>query len=245
MDWSNPAIRGKLSVTDQLLDVLRALDIKVIFDVGSRDALDGLYLLDSLAADELHAFECNPTGVEICRSNVDSYNGHGRAFLVDNAVSSQNGVVSFYPIDPLRTRTSWPDGNPGASSLLRANPAYANETYVQNEIEVESVSLDSYCRSHPMPDFVWMDLQGAELDALKGAAGVLPHVKAISVEVAFRQMYLGQPLFSEVDSLLHAAGFRLLKVTGTNQLAQFLRFHDWFPLAPWFGDALYLRAGNR
>jgi hypothetical protein len=61
-------------------------------------------------------------------------------------------------------------------------------------------------------DILKLDLQGYELEALRGATTLLPRVKTITVEVEFVPLYNGQPLFGDVDVCLRQAGFRLLNL---------------------------------
>jgi FkbM family methyltransferase len=56
-------------------------------------------------------------------------------------------------------------------------------------------------------DFLNIDLQGAELAALKGAVRFLSGVKWIYCEVNDRHLYRGCPLVGEIDDYLAAHGF--------------------------------------
>lgn len=138
-------------------------EIKVIFDIGSRDTLQSVELAKKYPQAKIYAFECNPQTLPLCYSNTKEY---PNIIVIPKAVNIYTGHCKFYPIDPARTRTTWKDGNPGASSLFKANGNYDHiEKYVQSEIEVECTRLDDFCRSQNIQqiDLVWMDLQGAEL----------------------------------------------------------------------------------
>src|SRR5262249_34589828 len=59
-------------------------------------------------------------------------------------------------------------------------------------------------------DFIKIDTQGAELAILEGASDTLDtRVFGVEVEVEFAPLYVGQPLFSDVDALLRSRGFQL------------------------------------
>ena len=49
------------------------LEINVIFDCGSRDALDGIELFQIFDSAELHVFECNPPSVQVCKNNLSVF----------------------------------------------------------------------------------------------------------------------------------------------------------------------------
>lgn len=61
-------------------------------------------------------------------------------------------------------------------------------------------------------DVLKLDVQGAELQVIEGAGTALDQVRLIEVEVAFTPMYLGQPLFGEVDAALRERGFALWRL---------------------------------
>ncbi len=58
-------------------------------------------------------------------------------------------------------------------------------------------------------DFIKCDVQGADLDVLKGAEGHLAKALVVQVEVEFLPLYEGQPLFADVDTYLRSQGFVL------------------------------------
>lgn len=60
-------------------------------------------------------------------------------------------------------------------------------------------------------DFLKVDVQGAELDVLKGASRTLGHAAVVELEVEFVPLYEGQPLFAEIDSYMRSQGFLLHK----------------------------------
>jgi len=54
-----------------------------------------------------------------------------------------------------------------------------------------------------------IDVQGFELELLKGATELLPHIQAVYVECSFIELYQGQALASAVIDFLHEHGFTL------------------------------------
>jgi FkbM family methyltransferase len=72
-----------------------------------------------------------------------------------------------------------------------------------------------------------VDVQGAELRALRGAARTLPALDAIRVEINFEELYRGCAQVEDIDDFLGAAGF--------SRVVTLTPFHmSW-------GDALYVR----
>ncbi len=57
-----------------------------------------------------------------------------------------------------------------------------------------------------------LDVQGYELEALKGATGSLPGIKLIQAELSFVPVYDGIPLFGEIVSYLEQKGYKIFAI---------------------------------
>lgn len=203
---------------------LHASDVRTAFDVGSRDALQALELAAEFPKARIHAFECNPQTIQLCLENAAC---EPRISIVSRAVHENDGTCLFYPIDPSRTHTTWRDGNPGASSIFLANGTYEHEHFVQHRVEVPAVRLDTYCKETKIDsvDLIWMDLQGAELMALRSLGTRISHLDFLWTEVTHREIYTGQCLFNEVHEFLVGKGFKLVREP---------------EMGGWQGDAVYI-----
>lgn len=121
-----------------------------------------------------------------------------------------------------------------ATSILEPNEVFSRKYHngrleAIQKINVSQVRLDVEINNNI--DILKLDLQGYELQALKGSTGVLTKVKLILVEVEFSQIYKDQPLFAEVDIFLRENGFK------------FLNFYDLYTHPDGqltSGDAIYL-----
>lgn len=63
----------------------------------------------------------------------------------------------------------------------------------------------------PAPDYLKIDVQGAELTILRNGTNTLASVLVIEAEVEFLPIYENQPLFGDLDSFLREQGFVLHK----------------------------------
>jgi FkbM family methyltransferase len=213
--------------------------VRTIFDCGALHALDGIELAQLLGASELHTFECNPSSVDVCRRNhAEHLPATIRGYICEQAVSDREGEIEFHPIDITKTVTAHKDGNPGASSMFLANGSYTREHYVQTTINVPTITLDTYCRSHSAPDLLWLDLQGAELLALQGARSILPSVGFIHIEVGFRAMYKNQSMFWDIDQFLRQEGFKLAHLD-VGRWPRIPSIYSMLRFGPWLGNAIY------
>lgn len=108
---------------------------------------------------------------------------------------------------------------PGCSSLYPPSKSYIERFAGNSEmielvstVELETTTLDTFCQSEEVNeiDFIQLDVQGAELPVLEGASEILKRsTLAIITEVEFTELYIGQPLFGDVDIYLRKQGFTL------------------------------------
>lgn len=222
-------------VFSRLVEVVKTLApdrvVRTVLDVGARDCEESRQFALAYPEARVYAFECNPATLPRCRAMAAA---EPRISLTEKAVSNRTGTVTFYPIDQQRTVTGVADGNPGASSLFRATGRYAEENYVQDEIEVETLRLDEFMHAQGIDavDILWMDVQGAEGLVLEGLGARLRAIRFLHVEVEFFEIYRDQALFEDVDPYLRKGGFRLLGFTSYSRYAaDALYARDDIPLA--------------
>ncbi len=183
---------------------------EVVFEFGARDCADSILIADAFPKARVYSFECNRATLPLCRNNAAA---NPRITLIERAVGEIDGETTFHPIDQEKTVTTWTDGNPGASSLFLASGKYEVETYVQRSEEVSVIRPDTFMGECGIAkvDAVWMDIQGAELMALRGFGERISDVGLLSLEAEFVEIYEGQPLFWEIHDFLAGRGFQLTR----------------------------------
>ena len=182
--------------------------VSVVLDIGARDCIQSRELATVFPSATVVAIECNPDTLPACRAVAAA---NPRITLIEQAVHEHTGRTDFYQIDRDNTVTAWPDGNPGASSLFKATGRYPIEDYKQFKITVDCDRIDHICQNLQIDniDLIWIDLQGAELIALRSAGTMLQNVRYIHTEVSFKPLYHGQCLYEELDKFLRHNGFEL------------------------------------
>ena len=93
--------------------------------------------------------------------------------------------------------------------------------------KIVSITLDELLRTKEIPNFINLDIQGSELEALKGLSNSLYAVKWIYTEVNKQELYESCPLVYEIDEFLKPYGF--------------FRFKTRWVLNHGGGDALYVK----
>jgi FkbM family methyltransferase len=188
-------------------------NVKTIFELGSRDLIDAIKLVNHFEDSKIYAFECNSDCLIECKKNFNNLNEDikKRLFLIDNAVSITNGPVTFYPFDLQKYN------NMGASSMLKidfslrdtSDPDY-NLPNPQKEITVNGIRLDNFIYDHKIEniDLLCIDLQGYELNAIKSLGDSLYSVKYIITECSIQSTYRGGATFKELNEYLSKYNFK-------------------------------------
>ena len=122
-------------------------------------------------------------------------------------------------------------GNKGCSSLLKAKGRF--ESWHQETIKVETITIDTLLTENDFKpsDFqlLNLDVQGAELLALKGASEVLKHVKYVATEATWKNPdYVDNVMYDELKSFLESKGFIEIEIVNHGP--------DW-------GDVLFVKEG--
>jgi FkbM family methyltransferase len=82
-------------------------------------------------------------------------------------------------------------------------------------IEIETTTLDEFFKKEGVDkiDFLQTDVQGADLDVLGGSIEMLENsILAVKSEVLFDRLYIGSPLFADVDQFMRSKGFTLFSL---------------------------------
>lgn len=81
--------------------------------------------------------------------------------------------------------------------------------YRETKVDLQTRSLDEWALQEGLYDFdfIKLDVQGAELEVIKGASMILKYVVGINVEVWFTPLYKRQPLYAEIDTEVRSKNF--------------------------------------
>jgi FkbM family methyltransferase len=102
-------------------------------------------------------------------------------------------------------------GGSDSSSLL--DPALHGQFFsgvnFTSRIRVESVTIDDLLTRIGFPrfDFMWLDLQGLELEVLAASPTARNQVKVIYMEVSRHELYAGAPTYRHVFERMRSWGF--------------------------------------
>lgn len=197
----------------------------VIIEAGAFDGKETLKMAAQWPHAIIHAFEPVPelfeklTTTTAHLSNIHTY---------QLALSDKTGTATLFVAE----KPEKPGKTSQASSLLKPKERLAHSSIIfPSTIEVPTITLDDWAKTYAIShvDFIWLDVQGYELNILKAAPKIVSQLKALFVEVEFIEAYENQYLYADVKSWLETQGFEMVG-------KDFADTPTWF-----FGNALFVR----
>lgn len=207
----------------------------VILEAGSFNGTDTVHMSQFWPEAYIHAFEPVPEVYKILKNKTK---GIPKISTYPFALSNRNGFATFHLAEaPQKAGVST-----GSGSLLapKEHLKYSDAVF-PGQITVETLTLDQWASIYNIDhiDFMWLDMQGHELTALKHALTILPSVTMIYTEVEFVEAFEGQPLYKDVKEWLGLQGFELLATDFDEAHAA---LGNKIPVKnQWFGNALFYK----
>ena len=164
--------------------------------------------------------EANPALIPGLKEKAARY--PGIVYVAHAAVSDINGVVKL--------RVTSANQSSSILALGKHREIYPSIREVE-QAEVPSRMLDTLLKEEGQSpsdyNFLNIDIQGAELLALRGSLGLITSIDAINTEVNLLELYEGCAMLKELENFLALQGF--------NRAAMATPWH------PSWGDAFYVR----
>jgi FkbM family methyltransferase len=130
--------------------------------------------------------------------------------LFQLAISDRNGTTEFYtsggaPAEPTLANLC-PEGWDLSGSIRKPKEHLVEHPWCkfENKIEIKTMTLDTWCTQQQVDkiDFMWVDVQGAEVDLIRGAQAALRQTRFIYTEYSNREVYEGQINLRQLLGLL-------------------------------------------
>lgn len=201
----------------ELLEIIKNdLSNPIIYDVGANIGTWAKLALAIFPNAEIQCFEPLPDHAKSCSElfhNNPNVKVHTIALGATNYTDNIN-VVSLTD----------------ASSLLELSEDCKEKYHlsVTGKVEITVKKLDDFITDNSLrtPDVIKLDIQGFELEALKGASETLEKTKYILAEVSFTEFYKGQAYFSDIVSYLNTQGFELCALSESTRTGELLEQTD-------------------
>ena len=181
--------------------------IKTVFEVGARHGDESIVLSQKFPQAIIHSFECNPLTVDTCRAKLAD---HKNIIFNAHGLGNNNETLPFY---------SFIDNNDGASSLLKRIDYDSTQ---RNTGFVQIKKLSTYFEENNnigSIDLLCMDIQGYELNVMKGAEQYLSKIKYVIMEEPkpvintmylppnVHSKYVGSPTSQKIHEFMNKHGF--------------------------------------
>lgn len=185
--------------TVEHLNVLRRLAVDRIVDVGANRGQFSLACRLALPNVPIFAFEPIPKEAAVFR---ESHKGYNHLQLLEIALGEAESVATLHL-----------SRSPDSSSLLPITQQsdYFRETDEVGTLVVPVKTLDHVSLGWPRSrrQLLKVDVQGFELNVLRGATRFLSDCIYVYVECSELELYQGQALRTEVEHFLRTHGFHL------------------------------------
>jgi FkbM family methyltransferase len=172
----------------------------VILEAGGHYGEDTVIFARKWPSAEIYTFEPCPTYYKKLARRVKKF---PRIHSFPFGLYSVTGSYTFH------VSKNWD----GASSLLEDNKL-PTVSYEDSQITVFCKNLDEWAEESQVDhiDYMWLDMEGAELHVLKSAPRILKNVRALSCELNHHEFRKGMCDFEEMKNFLESEGFVLYKI---------------------------------
>ncbi len=179
----------------------------VMVDGGAHDGQMAKRFVERLPGLQVHCFEPNADLFPKLQQNLADIPGSRHQL----ALSSKTQTLKMFIND-----------SPMTSSVLPRNENseryFDAVTRIKEVRELKATSLDDWFDHSGLDhvDIIKLDLQGYELEALKGARRLLARgVACIYLEVNYVPFYEGSATFGEIDVFMRSCGYKLFNLYNT------------------------------
>lgn len=151
----------------------------------------------------IYSFEPLPDIADVYRKNLSNA---PKVSVHQFALASIDGEVTFH-------RNSQSQSSSVLPMVAYQKDGIISQTQVLSSFTVAVRSLDSFFSNIDLTSntILKLDLQGYELEALRGATETLKKCSHVVLEAVFKPVYESEPLFEEIWDYLRARDFKLLR----------------------------------
>jgi FkbM family methyltransferase len=177
----------------------------VVVDVGAHVGHFSETVLALRPAATVFAFEPQPGAFAELRARLGTFD---RVDLNACALGATSGTRAMFVSRYDQASSFLPNGE------VLQRQVYGIDFSVEKTLDVQTRTLDEFAQAKGIEriDLLKLDVQGFELEVLRGALGTLPKVRWIYAEAQFQEMYKGGPDFSEIATFLRRANFDCVRM---------------------------------
>ena len=183
----------------------QGMNPRIIYDIGANCGSWSDMILKIFPTAHVELFEANAEH----KKSIEKYNHH--ITLLGNEYKEG---IPFY-----RNTIGCTTGN---SIYLEQTQYFTPNTCIIDFLTMHT--LDDYVVKNNLrkPEFVKLDVQGAELDILKGMTSLFDTVKYFVIEVSLHKYNKDSPMIEDIIKFLHANEYSIIDIVDLHRINGFL-----------------------
>lgn len=202
----------KIEILERFKKILRGKYQVTVIECGMCDGFHSDLMLQIIKDTDrpyiFHGFEPNKELHQHIQNNLKGHLMHNNGVIgiFPHAIGAEVGEMSFYKSGGVELKDGRPvDWYYGSSSIKK--PKLIKDDYPTMTFEEEKVfvtTLDHHCSQHKIGliDFIWSDIQGAEVDMIQGGKETFKNVRYLYTEYLNKEHYEGQVGLGDILKLL-------------------------------------------
>lgn len=193
------------------------MSLKTIFEVGARYGDESIMLSKYFTDAKVYSFECNPLTIDICKKNLSVY---PNIIFFGYGLGDKNEELPFYSC------TKEHEGNSSLFKRIDFEDTQTQSGYVKIR-KLKDVIAEHNIKSI---DLFCMDVQGNELNVLKGCEDFIQNIKYIIMEEpkavintyylpeGVHSKYIDSPTAEQLYTFMVDNGFELVERIDENAI---------------------------
>ena len=199
--WCYGLFKGVAANIELLPLIKKIKNINTLIDVGSNKGQFVLLCIKFFPNLLIYSFEPIKEAL-IKQKNLLSFKNN--IYFYNTGIGNKNKIINFF----ITNRAD-------SSSFLTINKSknYNKNYYVKEKRKIKIQKLDQILKNKKLikPVLIKIDVQGFELEVLKGSKKILPNIDYLLLEVSKNQMYNKQAIELEIINFLKKEKFRIME----------------------------------
>ena len=199
--WCYGLFKGVAANIELLPLIKKIKKINTLIDVGSNKGQFILLCIKFFPNLLIYSFEPIKEAL-IKQKNLLSFKNN--IYFYNTGIGNKNKIINFF----ITNRAD-------SSSFLTINKSknYNKNYYVKEKRKIKIQKLDQILKNKKLikPVLIKIDVQGFELEVLKGSKKILPNIDYLLLEVSKNQMYNKQAIELEIINFLKKEKFRIME----------------------------------
>ena len=187
---------SRSKITRELIQECVGKQNPTILEIGCNDGSQTLWFLEMFENPKVYCFEPDPRAIARFKAKVGQ---RSNVNLFEMAISDRNGEVTFYQSGGHKHEEMAKDNPEGwdlSGSIRQPKNHLTAHPWItfEQSITVKSETLDTWRNEHGIKiiDFIWMDVQGAEIDVFRGGKNAFGKTRFVYSEYSNKELYEGQ-----------------------------------------------------